>query len=151
MSRRTLASLTATVLVVAAAWLLVPAAGARTARPFVPVSTYLEDVQAAAAGLTRFGTILQNADDLDQLKAHATEARTNLRHFDRRVYVLSRYRLRDRALDRQRAKLARTGPPVTAVLSRFLDAAVVGDAALVTRLLPVVVRRIDAFQRAAGG
>jgi hypothetical protein len=151
MSRRVLSAIAIAIVAAVGAGLLVTGAGATNAQPVVPRSTYVGDVQAAAKALTRFGTILQNADDLDAIRAHATQARTALRHFDRHVYVLSRYRLTERRLDRRRANLAHTGPPVTAILSRFLDAAVVGDEALVSRLVPIVARRIAAFQKAATG
>jgi hypothetical protein len=118
--------------------------------PVVPASTYVADVRAGAGALTRFGTILERTTDIDDLIARTPRARAALVVFDRRMYVLSRYRLADPALNRQRARLARTAPPVTAVLNLFLDAALTRDEERVQRLVPAVTRRITAFGAAAG-
>ncbi|MGE3138124.1 MAG: hypothetical protein AB7I08_08695 [Thermoleophilia bacterium] len=140
-----------TVLVVVAVAAGTLVSGAAAAPPVVPVTTYLDDVQAGSNALQRFGAILERTESVAALRTRAGVVRTHLRRFDRHMYVLSRYRLAEPVLDRQRARLARTAPPVTATLSRFLDAALSDDVAQVQRLAPVVIRRINAFQRAAAG
>ncbi|WP_217924507.1 hypothetical protein [Miltoncostaea oceani] len=126
-------------------------AAASAAAPVVDSSTYIRDVQAGAASLQRFGAILESTQDLPDLVAKSNRARVLLTQFDRRFYVMSRYRVVSPILNRQRARLARTSPPVTAILSRFLDAALMEDLDEVTRLAPIAIGRINAFQRAAGG
>ena len=131
------------------AWALV-AAPVDAAPPVVPTSTYVADVSAGANALTRVGTVLQNTTDIEDLIAKTPRARAALVVFDRRMYVISRYRLADPVLNRQRARLARAAPPVTAVLNLFLDAALTRDVERVQRLVPAVTRRLTAFQAAAG-
>jgi hypothetical protein len=127
------------------------AGAASAAPPMVDDATYLRDVQAGAESLRRFGVILQNTSGIADLKAKSNRARTLLTQFDRRMYVIGRYRVPSPTLNRQRARLARSGPPVTAILSRFLDAALTEDVDEVQRLVPIVTQRINAFQRAASG
>lgn len=123
---------------------------ASAAPPVVDDATYLRDVQAGAESLRRFGVILQNTSGIADLKAKTGRARVLLTQFDRRMYVLSRYRLTSPVLNRQRARLARSGPPVTVSLSRLLDAALSENLSEAQRLVPIITRRINAFQRAAG-
>lgn len=112
---------------------------------------YVEDVQAAAGALTEFGTALQSTSSLDDLKAKVPGARKALDTFDEAIADLGTYTLEDDTLDRQRAGLVRTGPKVSDVLRRFLDAAQKGDVGAVQALVPEVTSTIGEFQRAATG
>jgi hypothetical protein len=112
---------------------------------------YVEDVQAAAAALTTFGTALQSTTSLDDLKAKVPDATQALDDFDKAIGELETYTLSDGTLDRQRAGLVRTGPRVSDVLRQFLDAAQEGDVAAVQGLVPEVTSAITEFQQAATG
>lgn len=129
---------------------LAPATGAAApTAPVVPPAVYVSDVNAAANALNRFGTILKNASDLPALRRKHTTIRTQLRNFDRRIYAMSRYRLVDPALNRQRGRIAVTGSTLSVTYSDFVDAALLGDAAEVQRLVPVIQRKTAAFESAA--
>jgi len=119
--------------------------------PVGEASAYLADVQAAAAALTEFGDTLQSTTSLDDLKANVPEAKAALDTFDEEIAKLGTYTLDDDQLDQQRARLAETGPKVSDVLRRFLDAAADADIAAVQRLLPEVTSTITEFQAAATG
>jgi hypothetical protein len=112
-------------------------------------SEYVEDVQAAAAALQGFGEVLQSSTSLDDLKAKVPEAQAGLDEFDRAIAELDSYTLDDADLERQRAGLAETGPRVSDVLRRFLDAISEGDLQAVQDLVPEVTRTITEFQQAA--
>ena len=112
---------------------------------------YVEDVQAAAAALTTFGTALQSTTSLDDLKAKVPDATQALDYFYNAIGELETYTLSDGTLDRQRAGLVRTGPRVSDVLRQFLDAAQEGDVAAVQGLVPEVTSAITEFQQAATG
>jgi len=112
---------------------------------------YVEDVQAAAAALTTFGTALQSTTSLDDLKSKVPDATAALDDFDEAIAKLDTYTLEDETLDKQRAGLVRTGPKVSDVLRRFLDAAEQGDVSAVQALVPEVTSTITEFQQAATG
>jgi hypothetical protein len=112
---------------------------------------YVEDVQSAATALTTFGTALQSTTSLDDLKAKVPDAKEALDQFDQAIAKLETYSLSDATLDKQRAGLARTGPNVSDVLRRFLDAAQKGDVSAVQGLVPEVTSAITEFQQAATG
>ncbi len=114
-------------------------------------SAYVDDVQEAAGALTAFGTALQSTTSLDDLKAKVPDATRSLDEFDQAISELETYTLEDATLDRQRAGLVRTGPRVSDVLRRFLDAAQKGDVSAVQALVPEVTTTIQEFQRAATG
>jgi hypothetical protein len=119
--------------------------------PVGEASAYLTDVQAAAAALTEFGNTLQGTTSLDDLKANVPEAKAALDTFDEEIAKLEDYTLSNAQLDQQRARLAETGPKVSDVLRRFLDAAADADIAAVQQLLPEVTSTISEFQAAATG
>ena len=112
---------------------------------------YVDDVQAAAAALTTFGTALQSTTSLDDPKAKVPDATAALDDFDEAIAKLDTYSLSDETLDKQRAGLVRTGPKVSDVLRRFLDAAEEGDVSAVQALVPEVTSTITEFQQAATG
>lgn len=112
---------------------------------------YVEDVQSAASALTEFGTALQSTTSLDDLKAKVPDATNALDTFDTAIDKLGTYTLSDDTLDKQRAGLVRTGPKVSDVLRRFLDAAQEGDVTAVQALVPEVTSTITEFQQAATG
>ena len=112
---------------------------------------YVEDVQAAAGALTTFGTALQSTTSLDDLKAKVPDATQALDEFDQAIGELDTYTHSDGTHDGQRAGLVRTGPRVSDVLRRFLDAAQEGDVAAVQALVPEVTTAITEFQQAATG
>jgi len=112
---------------------------------------YVTDVQAAAAALSTFGTALQSTTSLDDLKAKVPGATAALDDFDQAIAKLDTYTLSEARLDEQRAGLVRTGPKVSDVLRRFLDAAQKGDVSAVQSLVPEVMSTIQEFQTAATG
>ena len=116
--------------------------------PIVPAATYSADVTAASRALTRIGNTLNRADTIDALVAAVPRARKALTRFDRRMYAVSRYRVADPAMDRQRARLAAAAPPVTDVLARYLDAVLLRDQQRMMTLSAAVTRRSAAFSAA---
>jgi hypothetical protein len=78
-------------------------------------------------------------------------AKAALDDFDQAIAKLQTYSLGDATLDKQRAGLVRTGPKVSDVLRRFLDAAQEGDVSKVQALVPEVTSTITEFQQAATG
>lgn len=125
-------------------------AGPAAAQPPSVVSgeTYMADVTVASRALTRVGTLLSGADTLDALVASVPGARRAVTRFDRRMYAVSRYRVADPAMNRQRARLAAAAPPVTDVLTRYLDAVLRRDQAQMMALSAAVTRRTTAFSAA---
>lgn len=130
---------------------LLGAGAATAAAPVVSPAVLDADVVAAGAALARYGTALRAVERPEQLRVIRPRLDREVRAYTRRVDRLAGYRLADRRLDRQRARLARTGPPVGGALRRFNAAAADGDLAAMRRLVPVVQRRITAFLRAAAG
>lgn len=120
------------------------------APPLVTPGVYQSDVQAGTSALSRWGATLQNTQSIPSLAAKAPLLRRLLFQFDRRFYAMSRYRLSAPDLNNQRARLARTAPAVTDVLSDFLDAVITGDTAKINRLVPRVSARISTFAAAGG-
>lgn len=114
-------------------------------------ANYVSDVQAAATALQAFGQTLQSSTGVADLKAKVPEARKNLDDFDAAIAKLDSYTIPIPRLEKQRAGLAETGPKVSDVLRRFLDAAASGDLGAVTKLLPEVQSTIGEFQAAATG
>lgn len=112
---------------------------------------YVADVQAAAGALQGFGRVLQGSTNVDDFKANVPEAQASLDEFDAAIAKLDGYELSDARLEEQRSGLAETGPRVSDVLRRFLDAAASGDIAAVGELVPEVTARINEFQQAATG
>ncbi|MGE0025858.1 MAG: hypothetical protein AB7O78_16640 [Thermoleophilia bacterium] len=134
------------VIAVAAALLAGPASA--QSPPVVSGATYMADVTAASRALTKVGTLLNGADTLDALVATVPRARKAVTRFDRRMYAVSRYRVADPATNRQRARLAAAAPPVTDVLTRYLDAVLLRDQAQMMALSAAVTRRTAAFSAA---
>ena len=128
--------------------LLAGPAAATAQTPVVSGATYLGDVTAASRSLTRVGNVLTGADTLDALVAAVPRARRAVTRFDRRMYAVSRYRVADPAMNRQRARLAVAAPPVTDVLTRYLDAVLLRDQAQMMALSAAVTRRTAAFSAA---
>lgn len=114
-------------------------------------AAYVADVQAAATALQEFGTLLQSSTGLEDLQSKIPEARTSLDTFDTAIGRLDGYTLSSAELERQRSGLAETGPDVSDVLRRFLDAVEEGDIGAVQDLVPEVTRTIGEFQSAATG
>lgn len=123
------------------------APGGTTVEP----SVYVADVQEAAGALQELGTLLQSVEGLDDLRAKLPRARAALDTFDAAIAKIDGYRLENAEIEQQRAGLARTGPPVSDVMNRFLDAAGNGDEQAVLALLPEVTSAISDFQAAATG
>lgn len=128
-----------------------PPAGPAAASPQPPVvsgATYTADVTAASRALTRIGNVLNRAHTLEALVAAVPPARAAVTRFDRRMYAVSRYRVADPAMNRQRARLAAAAPPVTDVLTRYLDAVLLRDQGRMKTLSAAVTRRTAAFSAA---
>lgn len=129
--------------------LLAGPAAAAPPPPVVPTATYVADVTAASRALTRVGNVLKRAGTLDELVQAVPAARRALARFDRRMYAISRYRVEDPVANAQRIRLARAAPPVTDVLTRYLDAVLLRDQARIMALSDAVTRRTAAFSAAA--
>lgn len=112
---------------------------------------YVADVQSAATALQQFGTVLSTSTGISDLKSKVPEAQKSLDSFDAAIAKLDDYSLGIPRLDEQRTGLARTGPKVSDVLRRFLDAAASGDLGAVQKLIPEVTTTIGEFQKAATG
>lgn len=142
---------TATTATAPPATVTAPDTTASTAPATGDTAGYVDDVQAAAAALTTFGTALQSTSSLDDLKAKVPDATAALDDFDAALAKLNTYSLSEETLDEQRAGLVRTGPKVSDVLRRFLAAAQKGDVSAVQALVPEVTSTITEFQQAATG
>lgn len=129
--------------------LLAGPAAATPPPPVVPTATYVADVTAASRALTRVGNVLKRAGTLDELVRAVPAARRALTRFDRRMYAVGRYRVKDPVANAQRIRLARAAPPVTDVLTRYLDAVLLRDQARIMALSDAVTRRTAAFSAAA--
>jgi hypothetical protein len=114
-------------------------------------AAYVADVQEAAGALQEFGTLLQSTTGLEDLRTKIPQAQASLDTFDAAIAELEGYTLSAPRLEEQRAGLARTGPAVSDVLRRFLDAAEEGDLEAVQALVPEVTQTIGEFQAAATG
>ena len=79
------------------------------------------------------------------------EATAALDTFDEAIAKLNTYTLADDTLDEQRSGLVRTGPKVSDVLRRFLDAAEKGDVARGAGAGPGGHEHDPEFQQAATG
>ncbi len=134
--------------VLAAVGLLAGPASAAPSPPVVPAATYMADVTAASRALTKVGSVLNGADSIDALVAVVPRARRAVNRFDRRMYAVSRYRVADPAMNRQRGRLAAAAPPVTDVLTRYLDAVLQRDQQAMMTLSAAVTRRSAAFSAA---
>lgn len=110
---------------------------------------YVTDVQEAATALQGFGNILQGTTSLDDLRDRVPDAQAQLDEFDAAIAELNGYTLDDPTLEQQREGLSETGPRVTEVLRRFVDAASSGDTEAVQALVPEVGQAIQDFQEAA--
>ena len=128
-----------------------PATTAETPSTTGTAGRYVDDVQAAATALQEFGSILQGAAGIDDFTTKAPEAKKSLDTFDAAIAELTAYTLEVPKLEKQRAGLAATGPKVSDVLRRFVDAAGEGDIATVGTLVPEVMKTITEFQKAATG
>jgi hypothetical protein len=132
------------------------AAGAASAAPdrattvqTTTVNRYVSDAKAATGALTDFGQDLQNLDSLSEFQGKLKVLRTELRTFDTSIRRLRGYRLANPVINGQRARLARTGPPLAATLSDFLDAVHDNNASEVRGLLPKVTTGLHKFAQAA--
>ena len=113
------------------------------------VTQYVTDATRATSALADFGKDLQQVDSLSEFKGQLTQLRREVRTFDASIRKLRTYRLANRTIEGQRARLARTGPVLAATLSRFLNAVRDADASEVRDLLPKVNTDLRRFARAA--
>jgi hypothetical protein len=114
-------------------------------------SQYVNDVQAATDELKSFATLLQSSTGLADLKSKVPQAKEDLDKFDAAIATLATYTLADADLEQTRAGLVRTGPKVSDVLNRFLDAIQKEDIAAVQKLVPELTATVAEFQAAATG
>ena len=112
-------------------------------------AAYVEDARAAATKLQEFGAILQSTTSLDDLKTKVPGAEAKLDEFDAAIAKLDGYTLDNPTLEKQRAGLAATGPKVSAVLNKFIQAASTGDTEAVQAVVPELSAAIQEFQNAA--
>jgi hypothetical protein len=118
-------------------------------RPVVSPQRYLRDVRAATTSLNRFGSTLDQVDDITEFRGKLTPLRGLLTDFDAAVRRLARYRLANRTIEAQRGRLARAGPPLARTLSDFLDAVRDLDRRRVDELVPKVAAGLNRFATAA--
>jgi hypothetical protein len=112
-------------------------------------AAYVEDARAAATKLQEFGAILQSTTSLADLKTKVPEAEAKLDEFDAAIAKLDTYTLDNPTLEKQRAGLAATGPKVSEVLNKFIQAASTGDTEAVQAVVPELSAAIQEFQNAA--
>ena len=112
-------------------------------------AAYVKDAKAAATKLQEFGAILQSTTSLADLKAKVPEAEAKLDEFDAAIAKLDTYTLDNPTLEKQRAGLAATGPKVSEVLNKFIQAASTGDTEAVQAVVPELSAAIQDFQNAA--
>jgi hypothetical protein len=132
------------------------AAGSASAGPdrpastsVVPVKRYVADARSATGALGALGTALKRTTSLDQFRGELTALRGRLRTFDASIRRMRGYRLANPVIDGQRSRLARTGIPLAATLSRFLDAVRDNNPTEVRRLVPEVTTGLNRFATAA--
>jgi hypothetical protein len=107
------------------------------------LNRYRADVRAAGVAIGNFARLLQN-DETFAAKQDRLQA--NLDAFAQNIEDLNEYELTNAQLEEQRAGLARTGPDVTDVLNRFMDAAAEGDEGAIQDLAPEVQEVLGDFQ-----
>ena len=107
------------------------------------LNRYRADVRAAGAAIGNFARLLQN-DEAFAAKQDRLQA--NLDAFAQNIEDLNGYTLTNAQLETQRAGLARTGPDVTDVLNRFMQAAADGDEGAIQDLAPEVQEVLGDFQ-----
>jgi hypothetical protein len=107
------------------------------------LNKYRQDVRAAGAAIGNFARLLQTNESF---AAKKDRLEANLDTFQENIEDLGDYTLSNATLERQRAGLARTGPNVTDVLRRFMDAAADGDQKAIQDLAPEVQRVLSEFQ-----
>ena len=112
-------------------------------------AAYVQDAKAAATKLQEFGAILQSTTSLADLKTKVPEAEAKLDEFDAAIAKLDTYTLDNPTLEKQRAGLAATGPKVSEVLNKFIQAASTGDTEAVQAVVPELSAAIQEFQNAA--
>ena len=100
-------------------------------------------MRAAGAAIGNFARLLQNDESFS---AKQDRLQANLDAFDQNIRDLADYTLTNAQLERQRAGLARTGPNVTEVLGRFMEAAAEGDEGAIRDLAPEVQEVLSEFQ-----
>jgi hypothetical protein len=126
-----------------------------TSTPTIPttgdaqVDRFLADVQKATGALTAFGTALSAASNPDDIKDKAGELRGQLEDFDTAIAAMDEYTLDNATVEGQRSRLVATGPGVSDVLRRFIDAAGSGDIATIGTILPEVATALQDFTKAA--
>jgi hypothetical protein len=128
----------------------VNAAGAASVTPSdtsgsasTPLGRYRSDVMAAGRAIAQFATLLQSGESFSS-KLERLEA--NLDTFDQNVADLRDYELTNARLERQRAGIVRTGPQVSNVLRRFLQATAANDEGAIRALAPEVREVLSDFQ-----
>ncbi|MDX6554476.1 MAG: hypothetical protein QOD86_671 [Miltoncostaeaceae bacterium] len=107
------------------------------------LNKYREDVRAAGSAIGNFARLLQNDESFS---AKEDRLQANLDAFQQNIEDLSDYTLTNATLEQQRAGLARTGPNVTDVLRRFMDAAADNDQDAIQDLAPEVQQVLSEFQ-----
>lgn len=113
------------------------------------VDRFLADVQKATGALTAFGTALSAVSDPADIKDKADELRGQLEDFDTAIAAMDGYTLDNATVEGQRSRLVATGPGVSDVLRRFIDAAGSGDIATIGTILPEVATALQDFTKAA--
>jgi hypothetical protein len=135
--------------VLAVALLAGGAAGAGAVTiPVVDTATYQSDLQVAGTALVKLGTTLEKNDPGAAIRRQAPSLRKLLFSFDRRMYAMSRYRLEDPESNAHRGRVARAGLALSAPMSNFLDAVLLGQKARIDRLAKTVLARLGAVAKA---
>jgi hypothetical protein len=113
------------------------------------VDKFLADVQKATGALTAFGNALSSVSNPEEIKSQATALRGQLGDFDSAISAMDGYTLDNATVEGQRSRLVTTGPKVSDVLRRFIDAGSTGDLVKITAILPEVATALQDFTKAA--
>jgi hypothetical protein len=113
------------------------------------VDKFLGDVQKATTALTAFGNALQSVSDPAEIKAQESSLRGQLGDFDSAIAAMDGYTLPIEVVEGQRSRIVATGPKVSDVLRKFIDAGAGGDEAEIIKLLPEVTTALTDFTKAA--
>jgi hypothetical protein len=113
------------------------------------VDKFLGDVQKATTALTAFGNALQSVSDPAEIKAQESSLRGQLGDFDSAIAAMDGYTLDVAVVEGQRSRIVATGPKVSDVLRKFIDAGASNDQGEIIRLLPEVTTALTDFTKAA--
>lgn len=134
---------------------LVALLGATTAHagkspPTQDARTYRADVRQAAKALNAFSASLRTSRRPESLALNAPVMRLELTRFRRAAAKMDGYRVSNRRLDAQRARIAAKAPPVAETLDEYVDAMLERRPAKIARARTSARRALWRLARALG-